>query len=170
MKDWLWLEFSTLLQQTTLKLLIPWSSFSFWSISSFFNIILSITIKLRDYLQISFSRLSPVRVFWTVEVCIDINRSRGDSVIVLITLLVWFFLLNPEFRIRLTEPDTSGTHSLCLRIRPSAVGWTGVRAGQTSLRTGTQLTSYIEPVFWLQSLLDPPQQNILDLERCEFTP
>lgn len=116
----------------------------------------------RYYFHIRFSRLSVVMV-------LDCRRKPEHSilllvvvvvvvvvavVIVLIILLVWFFLLNPESRMRLTEPDTSGTHSapalpllfsvrLCLRIRPSAVGWTGVRAGQTSLRTGTQLPLYI---------------------------
>lgn len=45
---------------------------------------------------------------------------------------------------------------------------TGAGAGQASLRTGTQLTLYIA-LFWPQSLVDLPQQNILHLEHSSFT-
>lgn len=50
---------------------------------------------------------------------------------------------------------------LCLRIRPSAVGWTGVRAGQTSLRTGTQLTLYIANVLATESGWSPSAEHFI---------
>lgn len=101
---------------------------------------------------------------------------------------------SPVLDITLTEPGTSGTRqgsvlslslilslcfsfTLCLSLPEDEAIWcmfvepgmlTGVGVGQASLCTRTQLTLYIA-LFWPQSLVDPPQQNILHLEHSSFT-